>query len=66
MIPLGEKHLRSIVREWIAHYNHGRPHRSLGPGLSERKTNQTITKQSSPASGGLARHDKIGVERIAP
>jgi putative transposase len=33
MIPLGEKHLRTILREWVRHYNHGRPHRSLGPGL---------------------------------
>ena len=33
MIPFGEKHLRNILREWVRHYNHGRPHRSLGPGL---------------------------------
>ena len=33
MIPLSEKHLRTILREWIRHYNHGRPHRSLGSGL---------------------------------
>ena len=24
MIPLGEKHLRTILREWVRHYNHGR------------------------------------------
>ena len=33
VIPLSEKHLRTILREWVCHYNHGRPHRSLGPGL---------------------------------
>jgi hypothetical protein len=33
MIPLGEKHLRRILREWISHYNHGRPHAALGPGI---------------------------------
>jgi putative transposase len=33
MIPLDQKHLRTILREWVHHYNHGRPHRSLGPGL---------------------------------
>ena len=33
MIPLGEKHLRTILREWIAHYNQGRPHTSLGPAF---------------------------------
>lgn len=33
LIALGEKHLRTILHEWVRHYNHGRPHRSLGPGL---------------------------------
>ncbi len=33
MIPLSEKHLRGILCEWVPHYNHARPHRSLGPGL---------------------------------
>jgi putative transposase len=34
-IPLSEKHLRMLVREWSAHYNHGRPHLSLGPGIPD-------------------------------
>ena len=38
MIPLNERHLRQILREWVAHYNHGRPHSSLGPGIPDRKT----------------------------
>ena len=25
VIPLSERHLRTILREWVAHYNHGRP-----------------------------------------
>jgi len=33
MIALSEKHLRRILREWVTHYNFGRPHSSLGPGL---------------------------------
>jgi len=33
MIPLSENHLRRILRDWIKHYNSGRPHKSLGPGL---------------------------------
>lgn len=35
LIPLGEKHLRSILIEWSIHYNRGRPHSSLGPGIPE-------------------------------
>ena len=33
VISFGERHLRRILREWISHYNEGRPHRSLGPGI---------------------------------
>ena len=33
MIPLGEKHLRRILSEWVTHYNQGRPHLSLGRGF---------------------------------
>lgn len=35
LIPLNERHLRRILREWVSHYNRGRPHASLGPGLPE-------------------------------
>ena len=33
MIPLNEKHLRRLLSEWVRHYNAGRPHSSLGPGI---------------------------------
>jgi transposase InsO family protein len=33
VIPLNERHLYSILKEWVAHYNGGRPHMSLGPGI---------------------------------
>jgi len=32
-IPMSEGHLRSILREWIAHYNGERPHSALGSGV---------------------------------
>ena len=35
LIPLNERHLRRILKEWVAHYNRGRPHSSLGPGIPE-------------------------------
>jgi putative transposase len=35
MIPLNEQHLRKTLRFWVAHYNKGRPHASLGPGIPE-------------------------------
>jgi transposase InsO family protein len=35
LIVLNERHLRSVLMEWVAHYNHGRPHASLGPGIPD-------------------------------
>jgi hypothetical protein len=35
MIPLSEGHLRSILKSWVEHYNRGRPHSSLGPGVRD-------------------------------
>ena len=35
MIPLSEAHLRATLREWVRHYNAGRPHKSLGPGVPD-------------------------------
>jgi putative transposase len=35
LIPLGASHLKRILREWVGHYNRGRPHSSLGPGIPE-------------------------------
>jgi hypothetical protein len=35
MIPMSERHVRVILREWVRHYNRGRPHASFGPGIPE-------------------------------
>ena len=35
LIPLSESHLRSILGAWVGHYNHGRPHMTLGPGVPD-------------------------------
>jgi len=37
MIPLSEAHLRSILKSWGGHYNRGRPHSMLGPGVPDRR-----------------------------
>jgi putative transposase len=47
LIPLSEHHLRRILKSWIRHYNGGRPHMSLGPGIPD---SPTITAVSAPAS----------------
>jgi putative transposase len=50
VIPLNERQLRRILREWVAHYHRGRPHTSLG------YTGSTVGAASrgdgSPSSSG--------------
>jgi transposase InsO family protein len=35
LIVLGERHLRRILGQYVEHYNRGRPHMSLGPGIPD-------------------------------
>jgi putative transposase len=35
MIPVSEAHLRAILKCWVTHYNRGRPHSALGPGVPD-------------------------------
>jgi transposase InsO family protein len=46
MIPLNERHLRRLLKEWVAHYNRGRPHSSLGPGIPD---SSVVLPDSSPS-----------------
>jgi hypothetical protein len=45
MIPLTEEHLRKTLRSWLRHYNRGRPHSSLGPGLPDPPLNFRVHLQ---------------------
>ena len=47
LIPLTEKHLRRLLHEWVRHYNGGRPHRSLGPGIPDQGRGPTKTTGSN-------------------
>jgi putative transposase len=38
LIPLSEAHLRTTLRSWVKHYNRGRPHMGLGPGIPDPPT----------------------------
>jgi putative transposase len=35
VIALNERHLRKILADWVRHYNRGRPHAALGPGIPD-------------------------------
>jgi len=78
VIPLSEKHLRKTLREWVIHYNEGRPHSALGPGIPAdpkehlRRLTPHTRRHELPADsrittreilGGL--HHEYELERIA-
>jgi putative transposase len=58
VIPLNEQHLHRILREWINHYNEGRPHMSLGPGIPQPPRSLPVSLQDQrhrlPASRRLS------------
>jgi putative transposase len=43
LIPLTENHLRIVTKNWVAHYNRGRPHSSLGPGIPDPPVDLPVT-----------------------
>ncbi len=58
LVPLTESHLRFILKSWIAHYNGGRPHMSLGPGIPDY---WAITKVLPEPSSRHRRGDSYAV-----
>ena len=71
LVLFNERHLRQVLHEWVAHYNRGRPHASLGPGIPEPPT-EPIPKTShrhrflvrhrvatTPILGGLHHEDRL-------
>ena len=51
VIPLSEAHLRLILKWWVSHYNRGRPHMSLAPGVPDPPATPRLGRGSDiPAS----------------
>jgi putative transposase len=46
MIPISKAHLRTTLREWVMHYNRGRPHKSLGPGVPDPPRRALVVPRS--------------------
>ena len=53
MIPLSESHLHAILREGVTHYNRGRVHSRLGPGVPDPPP-ETAALTKSESRHGLA------------
>jgi putative transposase len=46
MIPVTEHHLRRLLQQWVPHYNAGRPHMSLGPGIPQPPPRLPVPRQA--------------------
>ncbi len=47
LIPLSETHLRQALTSWVAHYNRGRPHSALGPGVPDPPADLSVPLSKS-------------------
>jgi putative transposase len=47
LIPLTAQHLCRLLHEWVRHYNTGRPHMALGPGIPQPPPSLPAPLQSS-------------------
>jgi putative transposase len=63
LIPVTERHLKMTVEEWRVHYNRGRPHSSLGPGVPESNRDRIPAsgdRHGLPAGYGIAKTSVLG------
>ena len=61
LIPLGEAHLRRVLKTWVAHYNQGRDHMSLGPGIpaSRRPPPEETSERHRIPDGRIVRRRAV-------
>jgi putative transposase len=77
VIPLTVHHVQRLLTAWVPHYNHGRPHMSLGPGIPQPPPSLPVTLQAHrhrlsthlrvvarAVLGGLHHEDAL-IERVA-
>jgi putative transposase len=64
VIPLTENHLRHLLNAWLAHYNKGRPHMALGPGIPQPPPSLPVALQTHrcrlPAQVHVVAHPILG------
>jgi putative transposase len=46
MVPLSENHVRHILKQWVLHYNAGRPHMALGPSIPQPPASLPVPLQA--------------------
>lgn len=60
---MNERHVRRVLGERIGHYNRGRPHASLGPGIPDLPANRVVPPSNGhriPAAYKVAGEPVLG------
>ena len=52
LVPIGERHLRAVVREYVEHYHHERNHQGLD--------NVIPLPLGQTGKGAIRRHERLG------
>jgi len=65
LIPLSEAHLRFTLKFWIAHYNGGRPHMALGPGIPHPPVSTSSTHVPIRAIAAKDRVPSVPIPSLA-
>ena len=64
VIPFTETHLRRLLQGWVRHYNTGRPHMALGPGIPQPRASVPAPLQEQrhrlPAHGRVVARPILG------
>jgi hypothetical protein len=55
IIPLGEQHLRQVIREYVEHYHAERNHQGLGNALIDELPANTNARE-----GSVRRRERLG------
>ncbi len=76
LLPLSANHLEHLLAQWVPHYNGGRPHMSLGPGIPQPppylpvplhvhryRLPEHLRVVTQPILGGL--HHEYRLEKVA-
>jgi hypothetical protein len=54
LVPLGERHLRAVLREFVEHYHAERNHQGLGNVIP------FPSRDSASSVGGIRRRERLG------
>ncbi len=53
IVPLGERHLRHAIKEYVEHYHHERHHQGLGSAIIKQE-------ETTPVDGRIRRRQRLG------